>query len=619
MRVRASDGWRLGGNGGIIFGVKKLILLLSPLIVSAQSVEVKELKFRLDPAARVRPGETVVIQVQVWGDVIAKDGARTSGRLRETANARTASGNGWLSKPFRYQGAEDVPFVSTAGSGFAQIFQSVSGQFVQKDAYLYTAPLTAGTYTVEAESKGIKGSAQITVGDDVVTRIVAETTTFPASTDSNRYRNLAEYWAPYIAQETWWQPKADIPARFDYDGDWNGDNNWDNLEIGSSQAYVYYAAVETKTHWFLHYNFFHPRDYSDNCIAGTCHENDNEGIILTVRKNGGEFGILELMETLAHNNVYSYANDNRLRKGVHDIDAKIDFYDGHHPMVFLEAGGHGALAAAANGSTYSASRKEFTSGTGVTLLYTGRAERPKHANDRNVGYDLISIEETWWARAKQTGADRLFDAPFDYQPFGNRPGAGLKYMGSFLGRKQSANKAKPFWGWHDERTRRGKVLNTGQWALDPAYSVTKNISWPAAMPVDLDYVYNPYLGVAGVTTAAETTAPATTPLPATSPSASEGSCQLEASIDGSVVISIHGADVSYQVLNGQAEKESSIGCTAAMPDRPLANFDVKKAKGRGTVKVLEAPNSANSFTGKVQVDDPSRGADKYVLVVRWKL
>ena len=39
-------------------------------------------------------------------------------------------------------------------------------------------------------------------------------------------------------------------------------------------------------------------------------------------------------------------------------------------------------------------------------------------------------------------------------------------------------------------------------------------------------------------------------------------------------------------------------------DRPLANFDVKKAKGSGTVRVLEALNTANSFTGKVEVDDP---------------
>ena len=73
---------------------------------------------------------------------------------------------------------------------------------------------------------------------------------------------------------------------FDFDGDWRGDNNWDALNEGASQAYVYYTVMETQTHWFLIYNLFHPRDYSDKCVAGSCHEDDNEGLILTVRQDG---------------------------------------------------------------------------------------------------------------------------------------------------------------------------------------------------------------------------------------------------------------------------------------------------------------------------------------------
>jgi len=598
---------------------------MASIAVFSQSTEVKEIRFRFDPEARVRPGESISVQAQVWGDAIDKEGARTSGRLRETANIKAADGQGWVSKPYRFQGADTGGYVNTGSGGFAQIFQNVSGQFVQKDAVLYTAPVQPGTYTIEAEVKGVRGTAQITVAADAPTRRAVEKIAFPAATDTNRYRRLAEHWAPFIAQETWWQPKADIPTRFDFDGDWNGENNWENMETGTSQAYVHYAAVETATHWFLHYNFFHPRDYSDNCIAGTCHENDNEGIILTVRKGAGEFGTLELMETLAHNNVYSYTSDSRLRKGAHDIDAKIDLFDGHRPMVFLEAGGHGALAVGARISTFSASRKDFTSGTGITLFYKGVAERAEHGNSRDVGYDLIPIEETWWPRAKQTGNDRTFDAAYEYSPFGGRPGGGLKYMGSFWGRKFGSNKAKPFWGWHDERTRRGKVLNTGQWALDPAYSVSKNVTWPASLPVDLNYLYNPYLGVGEVPPA-----PAPTPGPApVSGSAgsvgipvaevTEGTCQMEALIDGSAHVLVRGETVSYEILSGQAEKEASIGCSGALPERPLSEFDVRKSKGRGQIKVLEAPNSSNSFTGKIRIDDPSRGADRYVIVVRWKL
>ena len=51
--------------------------------------------------------------------------------------------------------------------------------------------------------------------------------------------------------------------------------------------------------------------------------------------------------------------------------------------------------------------------------------------------------------------------------------------------------AKPFWGWHDNETRDKKVLATGQWALDPAYAVTRNLTLPG--PVSLRYTFNPYL------------------------------------------------------------------------------------------------------------------------------
>lgn len=584
-----------------------LFLLMASVALEAQTTTVKELKFRFDGEARVRPGETVAVQIQVWGEVTAADGSKTTGRLRDTATAKVAEGQGWISKPFRFQGTDDGGFINNA-SGFAAVLQTVSGQFLQKDAVLYMAPLQAGTYTLEAEAKGVNGTATITVAADAPARKTAEKHNFPAGADNNRHRKLAEYWAPFIAQESWWQPKADVPTRFDYDGDWNGDNNWDNLDAGTSQAYVYYAAVETGTHWFLHYNFFHPRDYSDNCIAGTCHENDNEGVILAVRKGEGEFGTLEVMETLAHNNVYSYTNETRLRKGAHDIDGKIDFHDGHHPIVFLEAGGHGALGAASSNSTYSPSRGDFRTGSGMTFVYKGAAERPAHGNDRNVGYDLLPIEETWWARTQQQGA-KTFDSPYVYEPFGNRPGGGRRYMGAFLGRKHGANKAKPFWGWHDERTRRGKVLNTGQWALDPAYAVTKNLIFPAALPVDLNYVYNPFLGV-GEVVAAAPQAPA---------APAEGTCQLEAVIDGSAVISFNGATASYQILSGQPEKEASIGCNGAIPASPLREFEVRKNKGRGSIKTLAAPEASNGFTARVQVDDTGRGADRYVLVLRWKL
>jgi hypothetical protein len=90
----------------------------------------------------------------------------------------------------------------------------------------------------------------------------------PEAPYADPYRKLAEHYAPFLAQETWFQPKSDYPARFNFDGDWDGANNWESLDSGSSQAYVYYAVMETATHWFLIYNVPR-RGYSDKCVVGT--------------------------------------------------------------------------------------------------------------------------------------------------------------------------------------------------------------------------------------------------------------------------------------------------------------------------------------------------------------
>jgi hypothetical protein len=145
---------------------------------------------------------------------------------------------------------------------------------------LYTAPERPGTYRVRAELDGKTAEIDLTVALDAPSRRRTERVSFPEEQHAAEpFRQLAEHYAPYVAQETWFEPKADFLARFDFDGNWSGEDNWDSAPAGSSQAFVYYAGMETATHWFLVYSFFHPRDYAERCFLGTCHENDNEGLI----------------------------------------------------------------------------------------------------------------------------------------------------------------------------------------------------------------------------------------------------------------------------------------------------------------------------------------------------
>lgn len=469
------------------------------------TVFIEEFRLSVEGPATVRPGESFVIQVRAFGRLEQEGRETRKGRV-DPSNWKIRAvedGGGWFSKPFRFQGSDKENILREEQTGWKSVLGGMAGQFTNKDSVLYTASKKPGNYTIEvsglSDGKSITGQLQVKVAADAKERFVPVANSFgPEKPDTDRYHKLAERYAPYVAQETWFDPRADYICRFDFDGDWDGVNNWDNLEKGSPQGYVYYTAVETSTHWFLHYSFFHARDYSDNCIAGTCHENDNEGIIFTVLKDDSEYGRIEIMETLAHNNVYTYTNRRDLRAKLHNIDGPLELVDETHPVVFLEAGGHGALGGGDKKIWFDSKRRAWRQNTGVTYKYKGVAEVPVGGGmDSDIGYELLPIFDHWWTKHQQGEAwkERTFADYMEYRPFGNRPRPeNPRIASAFAGVKHSANKARPFWGWFDMKGRSKKVLAPGQWALDPAYSVFQSLTFPRNEQWSMDYTYNPYLG-----------------------------------------------------------------------------------------------------------------------------
>jgi hypothetical protein len=612
---------------------------------AAQSL-VTEIKIRTDPEdAKIRPLDEMAVQVVAYGEVTDAAGKTEKVRLQEAGAKVTIKeeNGGWLSKPFRFPGQETEPFYQRPDAGLAAIiFRRAQGDYVLQDAVLYTAPEQTGKYHIEADLNGKTASLTIEVDTNAPARRVAEETYFAREApSSDPYRRLVEHYAPFIAQETWFQPKSDYLARFDLDGDWEGDNNWDDAEKGSSQAYVHYAVMETQTHWFLIYNFFHPRDYSDKCVVGTCHENDNEGLILTVEKDGSAMGHLLTMETLAHNNIYSYVNDRRVRSNLHNPDGQMELHEGSHPVIFIESGGHGVFGSTDPHAHYSPGNDAFADGTGVTYRYKGVAEKPKHANDRNVGYELLPIYDYWWTKANQGNANRTFDAYFRYTPYGNRPGVPFDQIaGSFLGRKFSSNSAKPFWGWHDNRTAKRQVLAPGQWALDPAYGVSVDLRMPE--PFSLTYLFNPYLGI-GNATPQIMSGPSAAPPPATvsssgtSPSltgtmgefrarlsggqdagSKRGSFDVRLVIDGEALVYVQGSTIRYESVSGRPPANEGSEYSQELPRAHFTRFTLSKRDGRGEVELLEQPSAANDYTAKLRFSDPKGGDDHYQARLEWE-
>ncbi len=478
-----------------------LVLVGSVLAAGIPKDKITEIKLNIySSESNIHSNESVVLHAEFFGtkkkgflDSLfgSSDGEKSRLQSNDWKIEVVTPNGGVLSKPFLFQ--KEAEKIKGGWQGF--ISQSI-GAAAAKDAVLFTVPSKPGKYVVRLTEGELKQEATIEVITSDSSRRLGE---FVFSTEKNDpYLPLVRHHAPFVAQETWFKPRADFLGRVDYDGNWKGDDNWENLEKGSTQAFVYYAVMETPTHWFLHYNFYHPRDYSDVCVVGTCHENDNEGLILTVRKDGSEHGKLEVMETLAHNNVYTFTNNPRITIGVHNIDGSIAFHEKTHPVVFIEAGGHGVYSATYRSSLFDVDKMDFRQNTGITYLHKNEfiAESPRSANERNIGYVLLSIEKELWPKGSgsRETPNETFEEFFEYQPAGNRPRASAKFLaGKFKGRTASDNMARPLWAFRDAKTGKKRILGDGQWAIDPAYSISVCLTWPDDLPVSTDYIYNTFL------------------------------------------------------------------------------------------------------------------------------
>ncbi|HEY1178010.1 MAG TPA: hypothetical protein VGF17_17780, partial [Phytomonospora sp.] len=146
-----------------------------------------------------------------------------------------------------------------------------------------------------------------TVAAATVAALLPGTAVAAAVTDAA----LAARWAPVHYQDTDSSDyDADYLSPVDFDADWDAKNNWEHQDdaVSRLKGTVYYSVVETSTHWFVAYSFFHPRDWEDfaDPLGLYTHETDREGALLVVRRDGSEFGSFEAMVTVAHSDFYSY-------------------------------------------------------------------------------------------------------------------------------------------------------------------------------------------------------------------------------------------------------------------------------------------------------------------------
>ena len=268
---------------------------------------------------------------------------------------------------------------------------------------------------------------------------------------------------------------ADYITSFDFDGDDDASNNWDHA--GDARyplaAHAYYSVVETPTHWFITYQFFHPRDWSSTFFE-TEHENDSEGVLVAVaRDDGSRFGELRAAVTVVHSDFYSFVPvTSRWASGQEDVDGTLSermFAGEPHPVTASQAETHAIKA-----WPYYSIRSQGV----VYYPSLTEAEVPSGPGDPSVSYQLHDMLEPGGLWAKRANP-LLF---VRYGTFAGNASGGCG-KGVFWCLRGAAHAA---WAWndHDDKSPTGAI------ATDPAGLV--RAYFDTHERVATNYRFNPF-------------------------------------------------------------------------------------------------------------------------------
>jgi hypothetical protein len=304
---------------------------------------------------------------------------------------------------------------------------------------------------------------------------------------------LAYDWAPIHVQDVWKKHgdgRADYITRFNYDGNWKGRDNWDNLDGFSKRAAVYYGVSETATHYFIQYVMFHPRDWVSSSLArcpapklfepnadasgcwtsDTSHENDFEGTLVVVRKDGGA-GRYEGMVTMAHGELLSYGAVESPYVVGEEGSTSLNWdpwkaSDRSRPCTRQEAAGHGMTACSSGDNIDQRGREDSI----VYLPTRGAGETPpnvvKGSDSILVRYELVPMTELWAQR-------------HDRETFGaNGAVAGdCSGMDRYSWIRCAFDAADAPWTW-----------GGGEWSLDPAKLVRARFRFTETVEIASQYL-----------------------------------------------------------------------------------------------------------------------------------
>lgn len=326
------------------------------------------------------------------------------------------------------------------------------------------------------------------------------------------YQDIARRYAPtiYSAVANKELPQAQVPTKFDVDGDWNLANSrqWLRTQASSIIPAVYFTVAETYTHYFVTYQYFFP-DVNHTTTARQ-HANGSSGVMITVEKAKGEvperpiaahvYTPSGLFEGADNEEQFAFITTESGVSNVRNLHVAVSegnlFPNGRFES-FIEAKTHihcnrnhqfgSSGACSSNYKNYIGDYFVFKFDTGSPRPFQKQNTAwPSTMSEINgtpeaLDYALIPIGSTVWPRRFQNGSDELFQSTaFTFAGRGADFGNGLRFYSKFIESVDTDATAigKPVWGWRWKPSSTpisgswgvgGFMLETGAIGLDPAH------------------------------------------------------------------------------------------------------------------------------------------------------
>ena len=97
-----------------------------------------------------------------------------------------------------------------------------------------------------------------------------------------------------------------------------------------------------------------------------------------------------------------------------------------------------------------------------------------------------------------------------------------------------------------------------------------------------------------------------------------GSMHWTGSVDGTTEIRIRQKDVYYRTLSGSRPRDVQTRLNGAAISSSTQTVELRDARGRGQVTVVQQPSRYNDYTAVIRVTDPMGGYGRYDFDVIWR-